>query len=60
MENLVSKIGTRFKKQRHGSYHLVILEDVRKDRVRLREVDHVDAFLLPIAKFLKFYKEVKV
>jgi len=58
VEQLSSKLGHRFKKQRYGTVHLVTLEEVRRDKVQLRELEHKDAFMLPIAKFLKFYKEI--
>tara|TARA_B100000929_G_scaffold249264_1_gene208550 strand:- start:1171 stop:1350 length:180 start_codon:yes stop_codon:yes gene_type:complete len=57
MEELEKKVGQEFKKSRHGITNIVVLEDVRRDKVMLREKDHADGFTLPIAKFQKFYRE---
>lgn len=48
-------IGRRFQKTRHGITQVVTLEEIRRDKVKLREVDHDDGFVLPMAKFQKFY-----
>lgn len=58
MEELQNKIGRTFIKDRHGIKQKVILEDIWRDKVKVREVDHEDGFTLPIAKFAKFFKEV--
>ena len=57
MVDLENKIGGRFVKSRFGAEQVVVLEEVRRDKVKLRELDHQDGFTLPLAKFKKFYKE---
>lgn len=57
MIDLNDKIGKTFHKDHFGSKQTVILEDIRKDKVKLRELDRKDSFTIPIAKFIKFFKE---
>ena len=59
MEVLEHQLGQRFVKERHGLRQEVILEEVRRDKVKIREIDHADPFTLPIAKFQKFYHPTK-
>lgn len=57
MEALENQLGKHFVKERHGQRQIVTLEEVRRDKVKLREVDHPTPFTLPVAKFQKFYKQ---
>lgn len=57
MESLESKVGRHFVKERFGMRQIVVLEEVRRDKVKVRELDHTDPFVIPLAKFQKFYTE---
>lgn len=52
---LETQLGKHFVKERHGIRQIVVLEEIRRDKVKVRELDHSDPFVLPIAKFQKFY-----
>lgn len=58
MENLENLVGKSFKKTRFGATTTVILEDIKKKDVKLREEGRKDSYFLPIEKFKKFYKPV--
>lgn len=55
MEELDRMIGKHFVKERHGERQIVVLEDVRRDKVKIREVDRDNSSVIPTAKFQKFY-----
>lgn len=57
MIELASKIGNKFYSRKSGNYEMVILEEVRKDKVKLRGLGRTDSFLFSTNKFNKFFKE---
>lgn len=59
MEELQQKIGQTFFMERFGIRQDVVLEDIKKDKVQLREPDRKDSFKLPLKKFNKFYQQAK-
>lgn len=56
MHDLEKKIGQPFVKDRHGIRQTVTLEEIRRDKVKVREVESGNCAILPTAKFLKFYE----
>lgn len=56
MVDLNNEIGNTFYTNRYSDYQEVILEEIRKDKVKLKHKDQIDSFTYPIAKFIKFYK----
>lgn len=55
MKVLKDDIGECYTKQRHGIVENVKLIDVRRDRVKLQNLENGNESVLPIAKFEKFY-----
>lgn len=58
MENLENYIGDTFEKSRFGSSVKVILEEVKKKQVKIREEGRKDSTFIPTEKFVKFFKHV--
>lgn len=54
---LVDLIGSTFTKKRHGMVENVTLEEVRRDKVKVKDLKSGNCSVLPIAKFQKFYEK---
>lgn len=57
VNELKEKIGRPFVKNRFGARQTVRLEEVRRNKVVVKEEGRKDGFMLTLAEFQKFYQE---
>lgn len=58
MEDLKKRIGATYMREHLGQTEMVELKEVRRSRVKVRDMATGNDFLMPIAKLLKHYREV--
>ena len=51
-------VGNKYIKTHHNVNQVVVLKEVKRDKVLLQEAERTDTFYTPINKFIKFYKPV--